>query len=261
MPRPTHNTASRGVSLAAKLARGKRNAERAPRAGARDLPILRGVTPAGVFTQPQENVLAEARGILSASGRLYGYGNTIVMDMPGADGGRLATVTNDGRAESSASSLIANLMICEHRTNQVTLEFPPPRPLVELLVNSEPTCAALPRIETYANRPIFDGEYRFLGNGWHPDAGVLVHGLDVAPLLPPLVAAGDARSRLPRHLRQLLSGFCFMADADVVNAVGAMLDRTVADTFPATRQGADSAGRQPAGRRQDAARPHDRRCP
>lgn len=93
------------------------------------------------------------------------------------------------------------------------------------------TRAALPRIETYANRPVFDQDYSFLGHGWHADVGVLVHGPEVEPSLPPLVDAVDALGRLPPHLRRLLGGFCFMADADVVNVVGAMLTGTMPKRF------------------------------
>jgi putative DNA primase/helicase len=188
------------------------------------LPVLEGARPSCTFTLPQENVLVRARHILVESGRVYTYGNSIVMEVEGESGRQLATVTNAGRAEQCAASMLCNLMICEYRSMDGTIQFPPPRSLVELLLNSDPTRAALPRIETYANRPVFDRDFSFLGNGWHPSAGVLVHGPAVEPVVPPSVnTTGRAIDRLPTHLRRLLAGFCFVGDADVINTVGAML--------------------------------------
>jgi len=213
------NANSRGAALAERLERGRRRAERAPRPGTRDLPVLRGVKPSSVFTLPQENVLADARRILVEDGRVFAYGSTIVMNT----GERLVALANDGKAESHAPSLLANVMICEYRVRFDDLQFPPPKPFVELLLNSEPTRRELPHIASYATRPVFGQDFEFLGRGWHPDTGVLVHGPEVEPAVPPRVNAADALSRLPRHLRQLLRGFCFKGDADVVNTVGAML--------------------------------------
>ena len=110
---------SRGEDLAARLRRGRDVAERAARPGARELPILEGVAPNTTFDRPQENVLAAARRILVDSGRVFTYGNAVVMDVGEGEQRRLVTVTTDGHAEPGAAPRLANLFVCE---------LPPPSP-------------------------------------------------------------------------------------------------------------------------------------
>ena len=225
MPNPNRN--SRGEALAQRLQRGQIHAERAPLPSARQLPVLHGLTQGCVFIQPQENVLATARSILVESRRVYTYGNTIVMNADAGDDRYLATLVNGGHVEASAAAVLANLFVCEAqatRDNQPAAQFPPPKGFVDLLLNSEPTWQALPHIQTYATRPIFDRDFRLVGAGWHAESGTLVHGPAVEPqLLQTVDTSAPALRRLPPHLRQLLSGFCFRSDADLVAAAAALL--------------------------------------
>lgn len=239
MPRPANT--SRGATLANRIRRGRQRAERAARPGARELPILHGVTRYCEFRLPQENVLAAAGEILVESGRVYTYGSSIVVEIGDAGERRLVTVANDGRVEPYATSMLANTFICEQAplTEEGTpIQYPPPKSFTELLLNAEPIRQALPRIRTYASRPVFDEDFTFLGNGWHADAGVLIHGNDVEPVMPSAAdVVGSALSRLPTHLGRLLSDFCFLADADVINTVGAMQTGLLPAHFQDTGKG------------------------
>ena len=152
--------------------------------------------------------------------------------------GRLCTITNDHHVEPCAAPLLANLFVCEYppaEPDGEVLQFAPPKGVVELLLNSEPTRQTLPRIETYATRPVFDADYGFRGSGWYPDQGILVHCDDIDPMFPAQVPTAErALDRLPPMLRTLLGGFCFRADADVTNTVGAMLTGLLANHFLTT---------------------------
>ena len=203
--------------------------------------MLHGVTRFCEFHQPQENVLAAAGEILVESHRVYSYGSSVVVECGDAGERRLVTVANDGRVEPYASSMLANMFICEqapHSEEGTPVQYPPSKSFTELLLNAEPIRQSLPRIRTYASRPIFDEDFVFLGNGWHAEAGVLIHGPDVEPVTPsPADAAGSALSRLPTHLGRLLRGFCFMAGADMVNTVGAMITGLLPTHFQDTGKG------------------------
>src|SRR5262249_53173950 len=60
------------------------------------------------------------------------------------------------------------------------------------------------------------------------------HGPAVEPVLPPDPAPGRPFvDRLPRHLRALLSGFCFREDADAVNALAALVTAVLVNHFVA----------------------------
>ena len=70
---PRQGNLSRGADLANRIRRGQREAERAAHPCARQLPILHGVTRWCEFRQPQENVLAAGREILTESQRVFTY--------------------------------------------------------------------------------------------------------------------------------------------------------------------------------------------
>ena len=239
MPRPA-NPSSRGAALAQRLRRGAHRIRSAPRAGSRTLPILHGVTPGGLFEFGQENVLADARTILVESRRLFSHGNGIVMRAGEGAQSRILTLASDSHVEPVASALLANLLVCEYRpaSKIFPVQFAPPKNLVELLLNNEPTRHTLPRIETYATRPVFDADYGFRGSGWYPDQGILVHCDDIEPLFPAQVPTAErALDRLPPALRAMLGDFCFRSDADVANTLGAMLTGLLANHFLTTGKG------------------------
>jgi hypothetical protein len=217
--------ASRGRDLVQRLRDGRAQAGHAPLPGARDLPVLTGLTPQCIFLEPLENVRDRATRILVDSGRVYAYGDDILYERIDGPVRCLVPLTRGRVVERSAAAIMANLVICELAApDKAPVQFVPPRPCVELLLNSAPTRQAVPRIKAYATRPVFDDDYKLLGPGWHPEAGVLVHGPDVEPILPNVVAPDRPLcDRLPHHLRVLLGDFCLRSDADLANAVGALL--------------------------------------
>src|SRR5262249_19203802 len=154
----------------------------APLPGARPLPVLWGLLPRAGFTQPQENILVQAIKLLSESGRVFTYGDSIVMVMRRIDGAgdRLAPLRTGSVAEVGGEDLLASLITCQHGESQ----FPLPRWFAEVLLRAEPLLARLPRIQHYATRPIFDSDFVLRGPGLHPDVGYLVHGPEVEPVLP-----------------------------------------------------------------------------
>lgn len=222
----TRSSNSRGADLAARLFGGIRQAEQATRPGARELPMVSGLTPTCQFYRPMENVLLETRDILISSQILFIHGPDIAVEVTTGIDRSLVTLTAGYQIETRASSLLANVFVCE-QTSQAegtAVQFPPPAQFVALLLNSEQTRDHLPRITTYAMRPVFDDDFQLRGPGWHPDIGLLVHGPEIDIVLPTnMSTAGPARDRLPPRLRELLRDFCLQADADVANVVGLML--------------------------------------
>jgi hypothetical protein len=216
---------SRGRDLAQRLRDGRAQAGQAPLPGARDLPVLTGLTPQPIFLDPLENVRDRATQLLVGSGRVYAYGDDIVYERIDGPVRSLVPLTRGRVVERSAAAIMANLVVCELAAPDKTpVQFIPPRPFVELLLSSAPTRLALPQILVYATRPVFDAEFNLLGPGWHPGPGVLIHGPDVEPILPPVVTPDrPVHERLPHHLGALLGDFCFAALADLVNAIAAML--------------------------------------
>lgn len=221
---------SRGSELADRLAQGIQEAERAPLPGARQLPMLHSLTRRGEFTQPQENVLAQAADLLAQSGRVYVYGDAVMMEIGRLDAGgaRLVPLRTGLGVEGGAEDWLSNLLLCQDNGAQ----FPLPRWFVDVLLRCEPALARLPRILLYALRPVFDEGFALQGPGWHPQVGILVHAPDVEPVLhEPGPADGPALDRLPPHLRALLGGFCFRTDADLANTVGVLLTGMLVNHF------------------------------
>jgi hypothetical protein len=225
----TTDTSTVGDELAQQLMQAIHAVEHAPLPGARNLPVLSGLDRRGDFVLPQENVLVKATQILAASGKVYRYGDSIVMEVENTEGTGviLVPLRVGGKVESSAKGFLANLFVCEHKDKQC----PPPRWFVDVLLRAETVLEALPQIRLYARRPVFDADFNLQGPGWHPDAGILVHGPEIEPASFAEPGAGSAVERLPHHLRNLLQGFCFRGDADVVNAVAMMLTGLVINHF------------------------------
>jgi len=182
-----------------------------------------------------ENVLAETREILIESERVFCYGNMVMMECGGDDDKHLVSLMTDQRIEAGASGLLSNLLLCESTPNSddgQPVQFAPPKGFVEILLTSEPTIQSLPMVDLYVTRPVFDDEFNLLGPGWHPDSGVLVHGPQVDPVLPATITDGaPVLERLPRHLRRLLSDFCFKTVADLVNALAVLLTALLITKF------------------------------
>src|SRR5262249_41754469 len=146
---------------------------------ARDLPVLRGIDRRGDFLQPQENVLVLAANILVQSGKVFTFGDGVVMQVgePDAPEAKLPPLRMGMSVEPGATGLVANLFLCQAGEKQ----FPPPRWFLEVLLHSAPVLAGLPAIRHYARRPVFDDGFVMRGPGWHPDVGVLVLGPAVEP--------------------------------------------------------------------------------
>jgi hypothetical protein len=226
---------SRGRDLAERLKEGRDLAGRALAAGARDLPVLRGVSPKCVFTDPQENVLAEAGQILARGGRVYVHGDTVALEVTAGPAPRLVPLVQDTDVRPAAASLLANIFVCEvAEDGKAPVQFAPPRALVGLVLNSWAVRPTLRTVKAYVTRPVFDRDYNLLGPGWHAEPGVLVHGPAVEPVLPPDPAPGlSFRDRLPQHLRVLLGGFCFREAADAANALAALVTAMLINHFVA----------------------------
>jgi len=220
--RPT----TRGAELEQRYRRGIQMAGRAIQPGARELAVLTGVTQQCSFLEPQENVLARLGTILVSSGRIYRYGNDIVMELIDGDKRSIVNLSTSRTMESNAVAHLSNIVTCEitNPKNERTSQFPPPRELVRIILSHEPTLQRLPVITTYAHRPLFDENYHLCGPGWHAEAGYLIHSDDIDPVLPEQPTdTGSIASRLPPLLRELLADFPFKSNADFANAVGALL--------------------------------------
>jgi hypothetical protein len=141
-------------------------ANKAPLAGARNLPVLDGIDRRGDFTHLQENVLLIAAKILRESGHVFTFGNSVVMQLgdPTTPDVSLTPLRTGTTVESCARGLLANLFVCQLGDKQ----FPPPKWFLEVLLNAEPVLGQLPRIRHYARRPIFDENFVLLSPGWHP---------------------------------------------------------------------------------------------
>src|SRR5690348_9791271 len=106
------NSSSPGKHLAGQLKEAWRSVGRAPRQGARPLPLITGLTKGCHFHEPVENVLAEVGDFLVDSGRVYVHGNAVVVEVRlDTAGPKLATLRNDTGVESAASGLLGNLLL------------------------------------------------------------------------------------------------------------------------------------------------------
>ena len=203
--------------------------------GARDLNIVRGITPSGNFTVPAENVIQQEILVLVPPGcppRVYAYGESIVFDttVNGQDSA-LVTLRSGTRVESVAPSYLTNLLVCEHETKTDTIQFSFPPKALAVLLNAEPLNRALTRIDLYAHRPLFSRDFTLLGPGYHPEYRILIHGPEIEPDSEPQPDGDTPLDRLPPLLRELLGDFCFREAADLTNYLGLLLTGLLTNHF------------------------------
>lgn len=230
MPRKQPQTV--GDEIAHDIQEAFRDLARAPVEGARDLPVVRGVTLHGTFVPSIENVLTEVSGFIADSERVFQHGISVVFeaDSPSGNGRYLVPLMTGQSVATGAEDILANLFLCENGEEQ----FPPPKSLVDVVFRSELFRPKLPRIELYAHKPVFDQSFRLCEPGWDPESRILIHGphVEPVPFAPPDVA--EALDRMPPHLRELLAEFCFASAADLVHAVAFLLTGLLANHFVST---------------------------
>ncbi len=203
----------------------------APLLGARDLPLLTGVSSKG-FTDSPENVWVRLREILSNTNRVFRFGNRIVFEsrMPEEEP-CLITLVEGVDVRGGAEAHLANVFLCTAGDQ----DFLPSRNLVSHALLAEPVRGSLPLIRVYSRRPVYDTDFILRGPGWHPSQGILVHGPEVDPTPWPTVPDGTpVLERLPLHLRTLMGGFAFRSDVDRVNAISMFLTGLLVDRYVET---------------------------
>ena len=226
---------SRGASIVERLRCGRNQAANALLPGARELPLLHGVTPKSHFTRPAENALAEARQLLIDSGKVFLYGNSMVVAVGEGADGKIITVCIEHRVEKYAPAVLANIFLCELATDKEDsppLQFALPFAFVSQLLNGFQIRDSVPRIQAIFRRPAYDENFALQGPGWHPDSGFYVQGLDIEPIpLSDRPSGGTVLDRCPPILRELLNGFCFRSPADVANSLAVLLTGVLANHF------------------------------
>src|SRR4051794_33205123 len=151
---------SRDRDLALRLQDGCQEVAQAPLEGARDLPVVSGLTAKCLFTQPLENVRARVTRLLAQCLRVFVLGEAVVYESVVGDARRLVTLARLGAVEPGAAAILANLFICEQADpGREPAQFAPPQQFVALLLNSGPVREALPTIRVYATRPVFDDQF------------------------------------------------------------------------------------------------------
>ena len=167
MPKNTSN--SRGSDLVKRLYDGRKQAQECTIPGARDVGILDGLYPSGTADIPLENVLVNAQQILTKSGKVFCYGNNVVMEITTTGEKKLVTLTTGSEVGASAATRLANLFVCECDAGpNKTLQFFAPPKFIAALLHREPTLAALPAIKLYALRPVFDPDFVLRDPGGTP---------------------------------------------------------------------------------------------
>ena len=103
MPKSQLNDSnSLGVDLGGRLEKALRKADQVPRPGARDLPVIRGISTGGATDGLFENTLVEIGDVMTRSGCIFVYGNSIVLQVGTGSEASLVTLATDYVVEHTA---------------------------------------------------------------------------------------------------------------------------------------------------------------
>jgi hypothetical protein len=172
-----------------------------------------------------DDFVAEVTRILTESGAIYRFGDSVVMEAVVAEQRRLLTLATALKAEPNAAHWLSNLLVAGIATDDSTQIAVLPGSLTGAVLASPDLWDALSYIRYYAVRPTFNEDFHLCDPGWNPASGVLYHGPTIRPSLslPPIDSAGSAASRLPPRTGELLGEFPWQHDADLVNTVAGLV--------------------------------------
>jgi hypothetical protein len=229
------NAMSRGKMLWHTFQENLKIFQRGPVVGGRNRPIIWGVTHQGVLVDGMtlEGFLSQAGRVLCDSRRVYCFENSLVYEFREGEIQRLVLLASPCRAEPSATSILANLFAVGIRSTEASKQSLVPGKLVNTLLVDEDLRKRLPTIRFYSRRPIFDATFKLCRPGWNADQGILMHGPDLAPTLPPpeLATRPKTLDRIPPFTRRLLQDFCWASDADLTNALALLLTGLLINHF------------------------------
>jgi hypothetical protein len=231
------STASHGNLLWQTLLQHLRAYQHGPDAVGKAREVIWDVTPSGTFVNGlcADACLAQARRLLLRNGRIYRWGNTLCYEITEPEHQQLLMLASRQKPEPGAANLLANLFCVGVQGEESSSQALPPAKLVNALLADEELWQRAPKICHYARRAVFDTIFNLCGPGWHPDAGILIHGPDIAPVMPApdLRSAATAIDRLPPYIRELFSEFCFRTEADLTNALAFQLTALLINHFDA----------------------------
>lgn len=204
-----------------------------PVVGDRERQVIWGVTPSTSFVDGMtlDGVIARSVEVLTGCGRVFRYGNTIVLatDQPGDR--RLTPLATQARAEANAASILANLFGVAHQAKQGSVHSMAATKLVGAVLADEFLHRHLEEIRYYARRPTFDADFNLCKPGWNAASGNLVHAPEIIPTIHAPASDTGALNRLPPLLRGLFCEFSWRSDADLVNALAMLLTGLLINHF------------------------------
>ncbi len=227
---------SRAESMADSQQKARRRFLTLPAPGTRPLTIVSGITIGGEVFGSFDSALAELTSVLQEAKTFFHFDGDIVAERGNGPDGRLVTLAGADSIEAIAGSILSNYVICElagKSEDDIPRQFPIPRKLIDSLLHRDATRLALPQIDAYYRRPVFDTDFCLRGNGYHEDIATLVHAIDVnvEPLGDIPNPSLAVRERLPPHIRRLLQDYCLKTDADLVNMLSVLLTGLLANHF------------------------------
>ena len=198
-------------------------------------PVILDVTPNGQFVNGMtlDIFVARVAEIFRESGRVYQLEDSLVYEYREAASPRLQVLSIRGEAAANADAVLANSFTVGVQSEKGEMQGVAGPRLVGALLADETLCQNLPVIKVYAQRAVFDSDFRLCGPGWHPEQGILVHGPDIMPAQQPHVAPAGTSSidRLPPFLRRLLQDFCWASESDLENALALLLTGLLVNHF------------------------------
>jgi hypothetical protein len=203
--------------------------ERGPVVVTRERIVIWNVTAEGKFVgdMTADLFFAQARKVLKDSGVVCCHGDNVVLE----DDRQLVVLGGPHGAEPGAVNRLASLIAVGVRGEESSSQAIVPAKLVGALLADPDLRRELPKIEYYARRLTFDRNFNLCRPGWNPGTGILIHADDVEPQPFTPAAAAAGVERLPPALRALLGEFCWATEADLANAVAAMLTGLLVNHF------------------------------
>jgi hypothetical protein len=170
--------------------------------------------------------------ILQASGRVFHMEGCWYFEKHHKDDRSLILIASANRVDPSAPAYLGNLVVAAVESREGIIQSLLPSKLIGAALFQDCSRSRLPEVREYARHAVFDDEFELRGPGYHPEKGILVHGLDISPVeLSAAFAKGPPLERLPYHLRALLREFCWAGEADMVNALALLLTGLLLNRF------------------------------
>ncbi len=192
---------------------------------------LTGILASGQYVRDRDGAIGEVVSVLADSGRVYRYGDDVVVDETSNGDFCLRTICIGDRVAPGASICVSRWVMCRIGGGETKRQYEVPTSVLAAALTIPEYRNQLPEICHYSKRPIFAADFSFLSGGYHPEHRILIHSNWQDGIEADEAPEGALLSEIAPCLHRVLSTFCFATVDDMHMTVAILITGILSNHF------------------------------